>query len=146
MGSLGVLFISTPLDLEMAVRDAPTPKVRDPLTGALYNPARVDRLPRTDRLVVKPNTAPDNRRVQPGLKCRGREYLRIVYGPDYDEPERLARLRKRSLGRKRSLAHREHALGLAALDAVAAGQPLWTVHRYVFAILASESEPVDPRL
>ncbi len=59
--------------------------------------------------------------TQPGLKCRGREYLRIIYGPDYTEPQQLARLRERRLGRKRALALREHALGLAALDRVATG-------------------------
>lgn len=84
--------------------------------------------------------------AQPGLKCRGREYLRIIYGPDYTAPEHLARLRGRSLGRKRGLALREYALGLAALDRVAAGEPLWRIHEAVFAILACESEPVDPRL
>jgi hypothetical protein len=84
--------------------------------------------------------------VQPGIKCRGREYLRIIYGPDYTDPEHLARLRTRSLGRKRSVALREHALGLAALDGIARGAPLWHRHRLVFAILACESEPVDPRL
>ena len=84
--------------------------------------------------------------VQPGLKCRGREYLRIIYGPDYTLPENLARLRLRRTGRKRALALREYALGLAALDGVAAGAPLWRVHEAVFAILACESEPVDPRL
>jgi hypothetical protein len=88
----------------------------------------------------------DGRLVQPGIKCRGREYLRIIYGPDYTEPDILARLRQRSLHRKRALALREHALGLAALDRVAAGEPLWRVHEAVFAILACESEPVDPRL
>ncbi|GAA4628887.1 polynucleotide kinase-phosphatase [Actinoallomurus vinaceus] len=86
------------------------------------------------------------RLVQPGLKCRGREYLRIIYGPDYTEPEHLERLRKRSLGRKRSLAMREYALGLEALDRLAAGEPLWRVHQAVFGVLALESEPVDPRL
>jgi protein phosphatase len=84
--------------------------------------------------------------LQPGLKCRGREYLRIIYGPGYTEPAQLDRLRGRSLGRKRGLAMREHALGLAALAASAANGPLWRVHELVFAILASESEPVDPRL
>jgi polynucleotide kinase-phosphatase len=84
--------------------------------------------------------------VQPGIKCRGREYLRIIYGPDYTEPEQLARLRQRGLHRKRALALREHALGLAALDRVAAGAPLWRVHEAVFGVLACESEPVDPRL
>ena len=84
--------------------------------------------------------------VQPGLKVRGREYLRIIYGPDYTEPGNLARLRQRGLGRKRSLALREYALGLEALDRVARGEPLWRVHECVFAVLALESEPVDPRL
>jgi protein phosphatase len=84
--------------------------------------------------------------AQPGLKVRGREYLRIIYGPDYTEPGNLARLRSRAVGRKRSLALREYALGLEALDRVARGEPLWRVHECVFGVLALESEPVDPRL
>ncbi|WP_375492624.1 polynucleotide kinase-phosphatase [uncultured Jatrophihabitans sp.] len=84
--------------------------------------------------------------VQPGLKVRGREYLRIIYGPDYTESANLERLRSRGLGHKRSLAQREYALGLEALDRVARGEPLWRVHECVFAVLALESEPVDPRL
>ncbi|GAA1902300.1 polynucleotide kinase-phosphatase [Streptantibioticus ferralitis] len=84
--------------------------------------------------------------VQPGIKCRGREYLRIIYGPEYTRPGNLARLRSRSLGHKRSLALREYALGLEALDRLATGEPLWRVHEAVFAVLALESEPVDPRL
>ena len=84
--------------------------------------------------------------VQPGVKVRGREYLRIIYGPDYTEPANLERLRERGLGHKRSLALREYALGLEALERVARGEPLWRVHECVFAVLALESEPVDPRL
>jgi protein phosphatase len=83
---------------------------------------------------------------QPGLKVRGREYLRIIYGPDYTEQRHLDRLRQRGLGHKRSMALREYALGLEALDRVARGEPLWRVHECVFAVLALESEPVDPRL
>ncbi|MFF4649952.1 polynucleotide kinase-phosphatase [Streptomyces sp. NPDC001380] len=101
-------------------------------------------------MVVKPLASlvrgVDGRLVQPGLKVRGREYLRIVYGPDYTRPGHLERLRSRSLGHKRSLALREYALGLEALDRLAAGEPLWRVHEAVFAVLALESEPVDPRL
>jgi protein phosphatase len=84
--------------------------------------------------------------VQPGLKVRGREYLRLIYGPDYTEPEHLDRLRERSLGRKRGLALREYALGMEGLERLAWGEPLWRVHECVFAVLALESEPVDPRL
>ncbi|SEE27662.1 polynucleotide kinase-phosphatase [Streptomyces sp. 2224.1] len=101
-------------------------------------------------MVVKPVQAlirqGDGRLVQPGVKCRGREYLRIIYGPEYTRPENLARLRIRHLGHKRSLALREYALGLEALDRLADGEPLWRVHEAVFAVLALESEPVDPRL
>ncbi|UMP06051.1 polynucleotide kinase-phosphatase [Amycolatopsis sp. EV170708-02-1] len=84
--------------------------------------------------------------VQPGVKVRGREYLRIIYGPDYTLPENLSRLRKRGLNRKRALALREYALGLEALERLARGEPLWRVHECVFAVLALESDPVDPRL
>ncbi|MFC8968195.1 polynucleotide kinase-phosphatase [Streptomyces sp. NPDC057094] len=101
-------------------------------------------------MVVKPAGAlvrsEKGRLVQPGIKCRGREYLRIIYGPEYTRPENLTRLRGRFLNHKRSLALREYALGLEALDRLAEGEPLWRVHEAVFATLALESEPVDPRL
>ncbi|WP_210576969.1 polynucleotide kinase-phosphatase [Streptomyces sp. GESEQ-4] len=101
-------------------------------------------------MVVKPVGAvvrsDQGRLVQPGIKCRGREYLRIIYGPEYTRPENLARLRSRFLNHKRSLAIREYALGLEALDRLAEGEPLWRVHEAVFGVLALESEPVDPRL
>lgn len=101
-------------------------------------------------MVVKPVGAVvrsgQGRLVQPGIKCRGREYLRIIYGPEYTRPENLARLRGRFLNHKRSLALREYALGLEALDRLAEGEPLWRVHEAVFGVLALESEPVDPRL
>jgi protein phosphatase len=97
-------------------------------------------------MVVKPSTTPTARLVQPGIKCRGREYLRIIYGPDYTEPHNLRRLRQRSLGRKRSLALREYALGMESLTRFVEKEPLWRVHEPVFAVLALESEPVDPRL
>ncbi|MFE6041976.1 polynucleotide kinase-phosphatase [Streptomyces sp. NPDC056452] len=101
-------------------------------------------------MVVKPLGAlvrdAKGRLVQPGIKVRGREYLRIIYGPEYTRPENLDRLRSRFLGHKRSLALREYALGLEALDRLADGEPLWRIHEAVFAVLALESEPVDPRL
>lgn len=84
--------------------------------------------------------------VQPAVKCRGREYLRIIYGLDYTVPENLERLRKRGLATKRSLALREFALGIEALERFARGDSLRRVHECVFGVLAMESEPVDPRL
>jgi protein phosphatase len=84
--------------------------------------------------------------IQPALKVRGREYLRIIYGPEYDAPENLVRLRERGLGGKRNLALRELALGHEALKRFVACEPLRRVHECVFAVLALESEPIDPRL
>ena len=84
--------------------------------------------------------------IQPGIKCRGPEYLRIIYGPEYLVPHNLERLRERGLGKKRSLAQREFALGIEALERFVAGEPLHRVHECVFGVLAMESEPVDPRL
>jgi len=94
-------------------------------------------------MVVKPAHLLQGR-VQPGIKVRGREYLRIIYGPDYTDS--LDVLRNRNLGKKRQLALREHGLGVEALTAFVDRQPLWKVHQLVFAVLALESEPVDPRL
>ncbi|HTI72426.1 MAG TPA: polynucleotide kinase-phosphatase [Candidatus Limnocylindria bacterium] len=84
--------------------------------------------------------------VQPAVKCRGREYLRIIYGPEYTAPENLERLRARGLAPKRSLALREFALGMESLERFVAKEPLRRVHEAVFGVLALESEPVDPRL
>ena len=84
--------------------------------------------------------------VQPALKCRGPEYLRIIYGPEYSIPANLTRLRSRSVGPKRSLALREFSLGIEALERFVHREPLRAVHECVFGVLALESEPVDPRL
>ncbi len=83
---------------------------------------------------------------QPALKCRGPEYLRIIYGPEYNVPANLERLRVRGVGAKRALAAREFALGIEALERFVYGEPLRRVHECVFGVLAMESEPVDPRL
>lgn len=87
-----------------------------------------------------------NAKVQPGIKVRGREYLRLIYGADYLEPSTLARLHNRNLGHKQSMALREYALGMEAVSRLVDREPLWRAHQAVFAVLALESEPVDPRL
>jgi protein phosphatase len=100
-------------------------------------------------MVVKPlQFVSRNKRglVQPAVKCRGKEYLRIIYGPEYTAPQNLERLRSRGLGTKRSLALREFALGMEALQRFVEREPLRRVHECAFAVLALESEPVDPRL
>jgi len=103
----------------------------------------------SEGMVVKPfEWAARGRKglVQPAIKVRGREYLRIIYGPEFTRPEHLERLRRRHLGLKRSLAVREFALGIEALERFVRREPLRRVHECVFGVLALESEPVDPRL
>jgi protein phosphatase len=100
-------------------------------------------------MVVKPITFIAQGRkglAQPGIKCRGREYLRIIYGPEYAQPSQINRLRNRNLARKRGLAIREFGLGVEGLTRFVSHQPLYQVHECVFGVLALESEPVDPRL
>ncbi|GHV01973.1 polynucleotide kinase-phosphatase [Clostridia bacterium] len=100
-------------------------------------------------MVVKPFTyiaKVGGRLLQPAVKCRGREYLRIIYGPEYTLPQHLERLKKRALGRKRSLALREFSLGVESLKRFTDNEPLYRIHQCVFGVLALESEPVDPRL
>lgn len=100
-------------------------------------------------MVIKPRqflTTRDDGFAQPAIKCRGREYLRIIYGPEYDHPEQIQKLKSRGLGHKRSLAIREFTLGLEALERFVAKEPLRKTHECVFGILALESEEVDPRL
>lgn len=100
-------------------------------------------------MVVKPLDFIPNKRnelIQPAIKCRGKEYLRIIYGPEYTLPENLTRLRQRGLHKKRSLAIREFALGVESLSRFVRKEPHRRVHECVFGVLAMESEPVDPRL
>jgi len=102
-------------------------------------------------MVVKPldfifSSKGKRRLIQPAIKCRGREYLRLIYGPEYTASEHLTRLRQRSVSAKRSLALREFALGIEALERFVRRDPLRSVHECVFGVLALESTPVDPRL
>jgi protein phosphatase len=101
----------------------------------------------SEGMVVKPiEYIPTHRSIQPAVKCRGQEYLRIIYGAEYSLPEHLDRLRQRGLSSKRSLALREFALGVESLDRFVANEPLRRVHECTFGVLALESEPIDPRL
>ena len=100
-------------------------------------------------MVVKPNgflVKGEKGLVQPAMKVRGQNYLRIIYGPDYDLPENIERLRNRGLNRKFSLADREFKLGLEGLHRFVEKKPLAKIHECALGVLALESEPVDPRL
>ena len=100
-------------------------------------------------MVVKPLdfiTRGRNGYVQPVLKCRGPEYLRIIYGPEYSRDENVERLRSRGLSAKRQMALREFFLGLEGLQRFVRKEPARSVHECALGVLALESEPVDPRL
>ena len=100
-------------------------------------------------MVVKPETfiaRQNGSLLQPAVKCRGSEYLRIIYGAEYLEPDHLRRLKRRSLSRKQNLALKEFALGMESLERFVRKEPLYKVHECAFGVLAMESEPVDPRL
>ncbi|MDF2577544.1 MAG: polynucleotide 3-phosphatase [Chlamydiales bacterium] len=100
-------------------------------------------------MVVKPlpfYLYKDNKLLQPAIKCRGKEYLRIIYGMEYTREQQLKALKRRNSMGKRHLALQEFALGIEALDYFVSKRPLREIHAYVFAIMALESEPIDPRL
>ncbi len=100
-------------------------------------------------MVIKPYDFISSRSsdlIQPAIKCRGKEYLRIIYGPEYTFQRNIEKLKSRGLSRKRSLALREFALGIEALERFIRQEPLRRVHESVFGVLALESEEVDPRL
>lgn len=126
------------MDLDDPASEAAAVSWWDDLTGA-----------GGEGMVVKPHDViarNGTRLSQPGIKCRGREYLRIIYGPEYTSPDQIDRLRERGLGHKRALAIREFTLGIEALERFVAREPLYRIHECVFGVLALESEPVDPRL
>ena len=100
-------------------------------------------------MVVKPNSfiaQSPRTMVQPAIKCRGPEYLRIIYGPEYNLPQNIDKVRRRSLHGKQALALREFALGVEGLDRLVQGKPLHEIHQCAFAVLALETESTDPRL
>lgn len=103
----------------------------------------------SEGMVVKPTdflTQGQRGLIQPAIKCRGKEYLRIIYGPEYTTPEQLSQLRFRQVKHKQSMAVREFALGLEGLNRFVQKEPLRQIHECVFGVLALESEPIDPRL
>jgi protein phosphatase len=100
-------------------------------------------------MVVKPYQfihVNEDRMTQPAVKVRGKEYLRIIYGPEYTSPANITRLKSRGLSAKRSLALREFTLGIEGLQRFTNKEPLGKIHQCVFGVLSLESEPVDPRL
>ena len=73
-------------------------------------------------------------------------YYLMPFDEALDLYARRKQLRSRAVSSKRSLALREFALGIEALERFVRNEPLRRVHECVFGVLALESEPVDPRL
>ncbi len=65
---------------------------------------------------------------RPGVKCRGPECLRIIYGSDYPALSDLERLGERGPGKDRFPARREFALGIEVREHFVAAEPLHRVH------------------
>lgn len=84
--------------------------------------------------------------IAPSLKVRGREYLRIIYGPSYDQDDILPQLKRRETGRKRNMARVGTALALESLIRFVERASLASVHESVAACLALANEPMDARL
>ena len=84
--------------------------------------------------------------IQPGLSVRGKEYLRTIYGPDYDHPEKLELHRVRRLKDIRQLAVRQLALGEEALIRFVEKKDLTSVYECNFALLSLQASDIDPRL
>ncbi|WP_342471744.1 AAA family ATPase [Metasolibacillus sp. FSL H7-0170] len=84
--------------------------------------------------------------IQPAIKVRGREYLRIIYGMDYTDPQQLTQLKKRNPSKKMKHALQEFALGLEGIERFVQKESMARIHECVLATLALESDAVDPRL
>lgn len=76
-----------------------------------------------------------SRQIQPALQVRGREFLRLIYGPEYTLPHLLQRLKQRRTLLKRNIALRQHVLNQEALNRFLSGEALDRVHECVFAAL-----------
>ncbi|MDM5234548.1 polynucleotide kinase-phosphatase [Lysinibacillus pakistanensis] len=100
-------------------------------------------------IVIKPElfvTTYKGKLIQPAIKVRGREYLRIIYGMDYLQTSNLIKLKERNPSKKMRNALREFALGLEGIERFVRGESTARIHECVLGTLALESDPVDPRL
>lgn len=159
-GSTDYRVVSLSEPLSKLSTETQTPTTQAPTTPAPTTQAQAEQIQALqwwqnltatggEGMVVKPlDFLPHKPKIQPALKVRGSEYLRIIYGPEYLQPEHLQRLRSRALGAKRGRAIREFALGLQALEHVVAGYAGSSaqVHECVLGVLALEAQPIDARL
>ena len=99
-------------------------------------------------MVVKPLDfiARNKHLVQPAVKCRGREYLRIIYGPEYTAPEHLERLRFSRFRQKASACRKGVCAGYRIPAALCRSRTLATVHLCRFGVLALGGPKLKRRL
>ena len=84
--------------------------------------------------------------IQPAIKVRGREYLRIIYGMDYLEPTHLEILKKRTAQNKMKNALKEFYLSMESINRFIEKESLDRIHECVLASLSYENDAMDPRL
>ena len=86
--------------------------------------------------------------AQPAIKCRGKEHLRLVYGPDYDAPENRLRLLDRPALARRRQKHRrilrQFALSIEGVERFVRKEELSRIEECVRGVLSLETREVFP--
>lgn len=84
--------------------------------------------------------------ILPMMKVRGKDYLRIIYGINYDDKKYLDKLKNRSVSKKRFLHYKQTALAIESVKLFANGESLEKWHDYVFAGICLGNMVTDHRL
>lgn len=100
-------------------------------------------------IIIKPlhyETYYKGKLLQPAIKVRGREYLRIIYGMDYTNETTMKKLKHRNPSRKMRNALLEFKLGIEGISRFVRSESNARIHECALATLALESDAIDPRL
>lgn len=84
--------------------------------------------------------------ILPMMKVRGKDYLRIIYGINYDNAKYLEKLRYRNVSKKRFLHYKETALSIKSVELFAMGESFEKWHDYTFANICLGNMVTDHRL
>eukprot|EP01124_Arcella_intermedia_P031247 TRINITY_DN7008_c0_g1_i1.p1 TRINITY_DN7008_c0_g1~~TRINITY_DN7008_c0_g1_i1.p1 ORF type:complete len:895 (-),score=266.38 TRINITY_DN7008_c0_g1_i1:6-2690(-) len=88
---------------------------------------------------------PDGQMITPMLKVRGREYLRLVYGLDYLDPNYFAMIKKREISPKRKLSRLQFELQDSIIKCFLNGHKHELI-KYVIAFFGSDSGKINATL
>lgn len=84
--------------------------------------------------------------ILPMMKVRGKDYLRIIYGINYNDDKYIHQLRYRNVSKKRFLHYKQTALAVESVKLFANGESFDKWHDYVFANLCLGNVVTDHRL